>query len=223
MDARLVPLADQYKATYHLGDEIWESLRGLYAQYIKEREQTLMDAVVASDGLGPLFMGGVDLSKVTPQMRETFELAYPNLDLETLAKTPEAAAGILSGWKGKYIEVLVRDKLNPGEQVDEVFLTPEQKVVLADSPIQSGWGLQLLDADGAIDKALQLKATNYLSPVKDALERYPDIDVLTTVDAADAIPNQILSGGLSDEDLIAGAEFAVWDLLAQFLHLFELS
>lgn len=202
MEARLVRLAEGYRASYRLGENVWEELRGLYEKLVKEREQTLLDAAAASAGLGSLFADQIDLAQVTPQMREAFEAAYPKVGLESLAdRGPEALTGFLGGWKGKYFEVLVRDQLNAGEQVGEISLDAGQQAVLADSPIQPGWDLQILNADGTVDKVLQLKATDYLSRVKDALERYPDIDVLTTVEAADDVPNQILSSGMSDAEL----------------------
>ena len=202
METHLVGLAEGYRASYRLGENVWEELRSLYEKLVKEREQTLLDAAAASAGLGSLFADQIDLAQVTPQMREAFEAAYPNVGLESLAdRGPEALTGFLGGWKGKYFEVLVRDQLNAGEQVGEISLDAGQQAVLADSPIQPGWDLQILNADGTVDKVLQLKATDYLSRVKDALEKYPDIDVLTTVEAADDVPNQILSSGMSDAEL----------------------
>ena len=88
--------------------------------------------------------------------------------------------GFLSAWKGKYFEVLVRDELNAGEWVGDIHLEPGQTALLAESAIQPGWDLQIINSDGSVAQELQLKATESLSYVKEALERYPDIGVLTT-------------------------------------------
>lgn len=138
-------------------------------------------------------------------MEEAFRLAYPNVELLSLAgRSPAEVEGFLSAWKGKYFEVVIRDKLNAGEWVGDIHLGPGQTAVLAESATQLGWDLQIIDPDGAVARELQLKATQSLAYIKQALERYPDIDVLTTdevMDAGGEAVHSIFASGFSDSVL----------------------
>jgi hypothetical protein len=208
MAAEIAKLASKYRATCDPSMNVRKAVSDLYKRYIKEREQSLLDAAAAAAAVHALFLSDrIDLSQVTPQMEEAFRLAYPNVDLSSLQdRSPAKVEGFLSAWKGKYFEVLVRDKLNAGEWVGDIHLAPGQTAVLAESTTQPGWDLQILNADGSVAQELQLKATQSLSYVKAALERYPDIQVLATDDVlengADAL-GRVFSTGFSDSDLQA--------------------
>jgi hypothetical protein len=138
-------------------------------------------------------------------MEEAFKLAYPNVDIASLTdRSPSEVNGFLQSWKGKYFEVLVRDDLNAGEWVGDIHLDDGQTAVLAKSVTQPGWDLQIIDPDGSVAQELQLKATKSLAYVKEALERYPDIDVLTTDEVLDVgghAVNRILGTGFSESEL----------------------
>jgi len=178
----------------------------LYKRYIKEREQSLMDAAAAGAAVNALFLADqIDMSQVTPQMEEAFHLAYPNDELLSLTeRTPAEVKGFLTGWKGKYFEVLVRDDLNAGEWVGNIHLDPGQTAGLAERVTQPGWDLWIHNPDGSVAHELQLKATESLGYVKKALERYPNIDVLTTDEVLDAGGDgvqSIFASGFSDSAL----------------------
>lgn len=182
-------------------EDAWQALKSLYARYVKEREQTILDAAASGIALNALLAGGeIDLDKVTPQMAEAFHLAYPHEELSALAdRSPEELAGFINGWKGKLFEVDVRDRLNAGEWVGDLHLEPGQTAELAASATQPGWDLAISDAHGAVVDQLQLKATGSLAYVKDALEKYPDTHVLATSEVgADA--GDHLHGLLSTSD-----------------------
>ena len=186
--------------------EIADGIRCLYKRYTSKDDQTLTDALSASIALSSVISTDhLELSKITPQMKEAFDLAYPSIKLESLGSMEsDQISGILSGWKGKYFEVLIRDKLNSGEWVGDVHLQTEQIARLAESATQPGWDLQIVNHDGSIMSELQLKATNSLSYLKGALEKYPDIDIITTDDtiaSADNLSNHIFPSGISNEDL----------------------
>lgn len=202
MDDKLNSLANQYRNSRVSDQSVRDAIGGLYQHYIKKKEQALLDAAAAATAVSALFLTDqIDMSQVTPQMAEAFSSAYPNVDLASLAgRSPAEIEGFLSAWKGKYFEVLVRDKLNAGESVGDIHLEPGQTAMLAESVTQPGWDLQIINSDGSIAQELQLKATESLSYVKEALERYPDIDVLTTDEVGDAAEN-IFSSGFSDEAL----------------------
>lgn len=202
MDPRLTRLADRYRTGRRGGIDV----RALYRKVIARREKALLDSAALAAGLSALFYGDrVDMSEVTPQMEEAFRLAFPQKSLEELeSMDAEQLAGIVSAWKGKYFEVIVRDELNAGEAVGDIRLEPGQTAELAESATQPGWDLVITDADGMIAQELSLKATDSLGYVREALERYPDIQVLTTEEVLahpDAASDMILGSGIANDDL----------------------
>lgn len=214
MDDKLNSLANQHRNNRVSDQSVRDAIVELYQHYIKKNEQALLDAAAAATAVSALFLTDqIDMSQVTPQMAEAFSLAYPNVDLASLAGRSSAEIeGFLSAWKGKYFEVLVKDKLNAGEWVGDIHLEPGQEAMLAESTTQPGWDLQIINSDGSIAQELQLKATESLSYVKEALERYPDIDVLTTDEVGDAAEN-IFSSGFSNEALEETIRAPMEDLL----------
>lgn len=202
----LEALATQYRASHNSAQPVKEAVADLYKRYIKEKEQSLMEAAAAAASVNALFVADrIDMSQVPPQMEEAFRLAYPNVDFSSLAdRSPAEVEGFLSAWKGKYFEVVVRDKLNAGEWVGDIHLGAGQTALLAESATQPGWDLQILDPGGSVADELQLKATQSLGYVKQALGRYSDIDVLTTdevLDAGGVGVRGIFASGFSDSDL----------------------
>ena len=105
-------------------------------------------------------------------------MQYPDVDPSVLSgMKPEHLAGFIGGVKGKYFEVLVEDRLNAGATLGDLRLGPGQIARLASSPFQPGWDLEIVGRSGRSLEQIQLKATESMSYVKDALERYPDIRV----------------------------------------------
>lgn len=166
----------------------------------------------------------IDFEKLDPQILDAFELAYPNVPIENLASaSPEQLAGYVNAWKGKLFEVQVRDQLNAGEVVGSIKLEHGQHAELAASATQPGWDLQILNEDNTVAEAIQLKATESMSYVRDAMERYPEFHVLATSDVANQA--DILAGlsvaSVSEEELQQAVEapFAdtsdsgLWDTL----------
>lgn len=203
MDERLASLHEKYSLPY---DNLPAGMRELYNRIVKNSEATLLDAAAATAAVNALFLSDtIDYSKVSPKMKEAFELAYPNVELESLAdRAPEELSGFISGWKGKYFEVIVRDELNAGNAVGDLVLNPGQLAILAESPTQPAWDLQILNDDGTIADAMQLKATNSVEYVHRALEKYPDIQILTTSEVgkhADGLADTVLSSDINNEDI----------------------
>ncbi|MDA0231874.1 MAG: hypothetical protein O3B04_02090 [Chloroflexi bacterium] len=177
-------------------------------RYRERREQSLLDAAAAVVSLNTILTAdAIDFDAVTPQMREAFELAFPNDDLaERLAGLdPDNAAqltGFMNNWRGKYFEVLVRDELNTSGQVGDMVLGEGQNAVLASDLSQPGWDLRIVNDSGLPISEIQLKATESASYVREAIERYPDIGVLTTEEVAESIADiPVLSSGISNTDL----------------------
>lgn len=178
------------------------NIKDLYNHYASRKADTLLDSLTAAIGISTIVnSGSVDFDAITPQMEEAFNLSFPNKTLQDLeGLEPEQLQGIISNWKGKLFEVQVRDQLNNGEIIGDVMLDEGQYAQLAESVNQPGWDLQILNADGTVDELLQLKATESISYINQALEKYPDIDVLATSEIAD-LSQTVHDSGISNESL----------------------
>jgi hypothetical protein len=208
MDSRLPQLADRYRAARPPDERIDAAIDALHTRTARDREHALLDPAATCAGLAGIVLNGrFEFAQLDPPIQEAFYLACSERGLDALATAASEAArqGLLSLWKGKYFEVLVRDRLNEGEWVGDLHLEPGQTAILADSPTQPGWDLQIVDPDGAVDAVYQLKATESLRYVKTALERYPDIDIIGTDEAAQAgdLASRLFPSGVSDEQLEA--------------------
>lgn len=193
---RISTLAESYPAQDR------DSLRELAYEYRGRNEHEVLElaALAADVSVDSVVNLGLE-PEANPQLLEAFRLQYPNVDVESLrGRAPEEIEGFVNGVKGKYFEVLARDRLNAGERVGEIELEPGQTADLAESPTQEGWDLVIRNPDGMIHEDLQLKATDSMYYVKKALERYPDIRVATTSEIDGAADN-ILQTDISNEQL----------------------
>ena len=71
----------------------------------------------------------------------------------------------------------LRSASTPERPLASLKLLPGQIASIAGSPTQAGWDLQISDRDGELLERIQLKATEDMGYIKDALERYPDIRI----------------------------------------------
>jgi hypothetical protein len=185
----------------------------LAQRYREGRNRTLLEALACSAAVMGLQLGeGFDPSSLTPEMTEAFHLAFPNLDITEVGNySGEALEGLLTAWKGKLFEVSVRDRLNDGEWVGSYHLEPGQTASLAESATQPGWDLQILNADGTIAEQIQLKSTDYVTYVEQALDRYPEYQVLATSELAghEGAVDGLVVSNISDAQLEAELSSAV--------------
>ena len=225
MGSNLASLAAHYADRY--GDEIHsrESLRALHDGYAREREASVVDAVAATAALDALvFADQADVSAINPQMLEAARSQW-GYDLNALVNrlrslgnySPDGVRNFLSQWKGKYFEEILKDKLNAGESVGGIQLGPGQQARLFPSPTHPGSDLEIVNADGTISQELQAKATNYIGYVKRALEKYPDIPVITTSEAAEQADslaeNMIFNSGVRDAKIEEDIRAPVADIV----------
>ncbi len=165
-----------------------------------EREVLEVAAIAADISLDDVLNLGLE-PDANPLFREALSRQYPNVDVETLDGASEGRLmGLANGVKGKYFEMLVRDRLNAGERVGELQLQPGQIARLAESPTQPGWDLRIENEDGTIDEFLQLKATDSMSYVKNALVEYPEIRVVVPSEVDDQ-EDDILGTDISNKQL----------------------
>jgi hypothetical protein len=203
MNMELSALAAAYRETRQEPDPR-KALAHLAETYHQARETALLDlvsSVTASYGI--LLADRIDVSRVDEQMLKALDLAYVGKSLEDLAAMPLAdRAGALNGWKGKYFEILVRDELNAGQSIGDLTLLPGQEARLAAAVTQPGWDLEIVGPDGSGLEIFQLKATESLSYVQRALDKYPDIPVIAT-DEVGGLVAEIAPSGISDSELEA--------------------
>ena len=165
-----------------------------------EREVMEVAAIAADVSIDSVVNLGLE-PEADPLFREAFNRQYPNVDIESLiGASDDRLDGLANGVKGKYFEMLVRDRLNAGERLGELQLQPGQTARLAESSIQPGWDLRIENEDGTIDELLQLKATDSMSYVKEALVEHPDIRVVVPSEVDDQA-DDILGTDISNEQL----------------------
>lgn len=191
------------------------ALPPLVGEYRRRHDREILDlaASAAEVAVNDLMNLGLE-PEINSQIGEAFALQYPNMNLEAIAgATEEQLQGWANGVKGKYFEILVAEKLNAGESIGDLRLEPGQVARLADSPNQPGWDLEILDREGVVAEQIQIKATESMSYVKEALEKYPDLRVITPQELADkaAAMDAVLSTDIAD----AGLESAVGGQLAE--------
>ncbi len=203
MDRNLKALADLYAKKYGRDNLSMDQLINMYESGDLDHQQSLLSAAVSTMAVNGLFLSDkINESAITPQMQEAFDLAFPNLEIAQLEKYDAVAlTGIISSWKGKLFEIELRERLNSGESIGEIQLGAGQRAELAVDPSQPGWDIQILNADGTVDQVLQAKATESVSYVKEALEKYPDIEIVTTEEVATRWAVDIIDSERSDEEL----------------------
>ena len=165
-----------------------------------EREILELAAIAADISLDSVLNLGLEPEE-EPLFREAFVRQYPNVDIQTLVgASDERLNRLANGVKGKYFEMLVRDRLNAGERVGELQLLPGQTVRLAESSTQSGWDAVIENQDGSTDEFLQFKATESMGYVKGALVKHPDIRVVVPSEVDDRA-DDVLGTDISNEQL----------------------
>ena len=136
-----------------------------------------------------------------PHVLKAFQLQYPNVNLDSLqGRSEDALQGFVNGVKGKYFEVLVEERLNSGETLGELGLLPGQIASIAGSPTQAGWDLQIVDGNGEVFERIQIKATENMGYIKDALEKYPDIRIAAPSEI-DGIADEIIRTDITHESM----------------------
>lgn len=178
-------------------------LKAVKSAQVRRRKDELLDLLV---------VGGITLAQalrdpasVPADVERAFDLAYPDLTLtESFSDavnrmSSDELLGLVSGVKGKLFELELVDHLNSGGLPDGFHAD------LAQSATQAGWDIQITDAQGHVSELLQAKATESAQYVKEALERYPDIDVTTTTE----VHAQLLAMGLAQDVHNSGISEAV--------------
>ncbi len=169
-----------------------------FRRFLKANRESLLDVTVAAASVQVSMGDGPQ--DIDPLLLKAIHDTNPSLtEANWLALDGEALQGAVNTAKGKYFEYLVVDRLNQGQQVGPLLLEPGQQAVLAESMTQPGWDLRIEDEHGAVVEYLQLKATDSVGYIRDALERYPDIQILATGEVANS--GLVLDSGITDQEL----------------------
>ncbi|CUA85262.1 hypothetical protein [Pseudidiomarina woesei] len=210
-----------------------EQLGGFYAQlrYSKTEIKHLQDRVEEQGALyresikskpllDTLFLGGesaivmLNTSNVPAEVELAYSAAYPRLSeeisfierLKTLSDENQVI-GLFNAVKGKLFEQRYVEYLNDGN------LPSGYVASLADSPTQVGWDIAITGPNNEIAQVIQAKATDSVSYVKQAIETYPSIDIVTTSEvfshlAMTGVSENIQNSEISNSDIIEDLEQA---------------
>lgn len=194
------PLIERIQAQ---SQEYREQLRRIYGR-IDLTSPSVMPRDILMDSL---VVGGNTLAsysehfvQVPPAVQQAYELAYPNLAIDhsfiqqVRLLDNSQLPGFVSGLKGKLFEIEYADYLNDGH------LPTGYHAALATSATQPGWDISITGPDGHLKDVIQAKATESVHYVKDALDRYPHIDVVTT----DEVHSQLVMQGFSEHVIESG-------------------
>ena len=213
------------KGVYHMGQNIYGATirdTGFEKRLEKLKEQSEEYRTICSrlcdklsqkdmllDSLGisvSVIHGYYHIDYIPEEVEEAYKAAYPiKSQTDNLRDIIEDAddtelAGLISGIKGKLFEMRYVDFLNDGHLPDGY------EAVLAESATNPGWDIAILDNNGITVNELQMKATDSVDYIKTALERYPDIDIVTTEEVYNSVvmhefADQVINSCISNEEL----------------------
>lgn len=201
------PISDRIGAYHDLyvGAQAGASMNAFWranARFLRRKRQTLLDvAMEASAAQAQVWQ---DFEDLDPLLQQAVRDTNPGLgETRWFSLDAEERIGAINAAKGKYFEYLFVDRLNAGEQVGDVVLAPGQQAVIAESMTQPGWDVQIVDDHGAVIQYLQMKATDSSAYIREALERYPDFQIVSTSEAADLLDGHamVLDAGIGNDEL----------------------
>ena len=143
--------------------------------------------------------------EVVEALREQYPQAYGPLSDEQIFErvadmSPDSLSGLVSGAKGKLLEMEAVKSLNDGASLGDIALSPGQHAELAKSATQEGYDIIIRNADGSIATELSAKCSADIDVVLNALERYPQYEVIGSSELAAQHPD-VIDAGLSDAEL----------------------
>ena len=168
--------------------ERWELEIRRHDGPLKSPQDLLRRAVSSEDFVDAAVIGGVDVAHIlTGQISES-QIPQPVLDafhaqfpqhglsfvdaVNRLSGDPEKLMGLVNGGKGKLFEIDYAAWLNRGH------LPSGWTAELAHHANNPAWDISIRDAHGHISDVLQLKASESLAYVREAIAAHPNIDVV---------------------------------------------
>ena len=193
-EKRLIKLKEQSEEYTALCEKLVEKL---------SRKEILIDSLGIS---ASIIHSYYHIDYIPEEVEKAYVAVYPiKSQTESLRDIIEDAdaeelSGLISGIKGKLFEMRYVDFLNGGHLPDGY------EAVLAESAVNPGWDIAIVDADGFAVDELQMKATDSVDYVKAALEKYPDIEIITTEEVYNSLvmrefADNVVNSGISNEEL----------------------
>lgn len=142
----------------------------------------------------------IEPSTYDPLAKRAIIETNPSFDFDN-PPVGDQLKGALNAAKGKYFEYTVIERLNNGERVGDVILPEGYQAVMAGSLTQPGWDIKIISPDNSVSEYLQMKATDSISYVRSALEKYPDIRIVATDEVANSLTEEdmVLDSDISDQ------------------------
>lgn len=199
------------------GDRL-RSPKELFNQHLTA-DQWLDAAVIGGYGVRDILAGKVNESQISPLVIKAFHSQYPHaggfVDFVRDHNGDESLLGVINGIKGKAFELEYLNYLNHGH------LPAGAVAELASSPTQEGWDIAIRDAHGHVIEHLQLKATESMSYIADAIAHHPEIDVVVTHEVFEQMNNpeilsHLIDSGISNGHLEHIAYTAIHDVAPGF-------
>lgn len=174
---------------------------------VVEKNKTHREILLDSLGLGSRGVIGHLIGwQIPEELQRAYSLACPDLatekSLQQMVQSMDDTqlSGFVNLLKGKLFELRYVEYLNDGH------LPTGFHAELASSANQAGWDVAILDDQGQVSEALQLKATESASYISHALERYPYINVVTTEEVYSHatmgdMADHLINSGISNDDL----------------------
>jgi hypothetical protein len=172
-------------------------------------------AVIGGVELKDIVAGKVAESRIPPDVVHAFHEQYPNVNesfvaaVHRLSGHPEQLRGIISGIKGKLFEEQYVNWLDHGH------LPAGYHAELAQHANNPAWDILIRDPHGHTDNLLQLKATESVDYVRQAMDAHPHIDVVTTHEVFDRLSDHqpglahLIDSGIGNAALSDNAATAV--------------
>ena len=181
------------------------------SRYTKLKKKSIVDLIIDASNLLLIFNDQKD-ETLDPLLEKAIAETNPNFDFLN-PPNGEQLKGAINSAKGKYFEYLVAEKLNNGERVGDVILPEGFSAKVAEKINQPGWDIEIIDQNGDSSNYIQLKATDSLSYIKSALDKYPDFQILTTDEVGDfaSDSNFIFDSDISNEWLESEVEKGLID------------
>jgi hypothetical protein len=163
--------------------------------------------IIGGYGVRDIIAGKLHESQISPLVIKAFHSQYPHagdfVDFVRDHKGDASLLGIINGIKGKVFELEYLDYLNDGH------LPAGAVAELATSPTQEGWDIAIRDSTGHVIEHLQLKATESMSFIADAIANHPEIDVVATHEVFEhmddpEILSHLVDSGISNAQLEDG-------------------
>lgn len=178
-----------------------DPLGDLISRYRQYKNTRMLDLASVAISLGAQ---PDSVSEIDPLALRALHETNPSFDPEQVGSySSQEWMGIVNSAKGKYFEHLVAKELNSGGTVGDLSLPEGYSVRLAESMTQPGWDLEIVDNHGQTAELLQLKATTSIGYIRDTLDRYPNIEILTTHEVAHGLGanDMVIDSNMSESDL----------------------